>query len=275
MKYCEIVIGPPGSGKSTYVDKKIDYIKHRNPYVINLDPGNIYSDHYDYSITEKYTVGEYQKEHGKGPNASTKDILNDFVGDLNQFYYDRLEDNECYLLIDLPGQVEFLVNGNSLQSLIRLFSSKGYSVVVICLVDLVFFNHSPLSSYLFTYICVSLLEVPSICVISKCDNYHKIDFKYDLEKISKLEILLDTENESFDGFKNLQSKAFMKSIIEFLSNNPLFNYEILDYENKDTVRILQLIIDRCSGYVYDEEFQEEEEYPNISIDSIFDKYKKI
>lgn len=271
MKYCEIIIGPPGSGKSTYVDKKIDSIKNRNPYVINLDPGNINTEHYDYSITEKCTVTEYQKEYLKGPNASTKEILTDFVSNINQFYYDRLADNECYLLIDLPGQVEFLINGNSLQSLISTFSTKGYSVVIVCLVDLVFFNHSPLSSYLFTYICVSLLEVPYICVISKCDNFHKIDFKYDLEKVCKLEILFDSDNEAFDGFK---VKDFRKSIIGFLSDNPLFNYEILDYENENTMRLLQLTIDRCSGYIYDEEFTEDEEYHNIQIDSIFDRYKK-
>lgn len=260
MKYCEIIIGPPGSGKSTYVDKKIDLLKDRNPYLINLDPGNINTRHYDYSITEKYTVNQYQKEFNKGPNASTKDILSEFVSDLNSFYYEKLDDNVCYLIIDMPGQVEFLINGDSMSNLISLFTRKGYSVSVICLIDLVFFNHSPLSSYLFTLICVSLLEVPYVCVISKCDNFDKIGFNYDLEKITKLDIFNEKVNDKFT-----------QSIIQFLVENPLFRYEILDYDNENTLKYLQYIIDQSSGYIYDEDYSTD--YSKLDFEDLFSKYK--
>lgn len=41
MIYGEMIIGLPGSGKTTYIKYKKDFLYSRNIYTVNLDPGNI------------------------------------------------------------------------------------------------------------------------------------------------------------------------------------------------------------------------------------------
>jgi GPN-loop GTPase len=261
MKYCEIVIGPPGSGKSTYVQKKYDSVKHRNPYLVNLDPGNIHTDLYDYNI--QTSVKDYQIKNDKGPNGSTKDILSDFVNNIHDFYYEYIEDKENYFIFDLPGQVEFFIAGDSLSTMINFLSKKDINIVVVNLIDLVFFNTSLLSSYLFTYISICRMEVPFVCVITKCDKYHLYDMKYNLKEIASLSILdiLDPD------------KKYKKTVADFLNDYFVYNFQILNYEDENTECSLRLCIDRCSGYCFSDEFNEKETYfKKIDPDSLFDNY---
>ncbi|WUR02540.1 GPN-Loop GTPase 2 [Vairimorpha necatrix] len=263
MVYCEIVIGPPGSGKSTYVQQKALDIKHRSPFLINLDPGNIHTGLYDYNIST--TTKEYQIKNQKGPNGSTKDILHDFVMDIEDFYYTHLESNEDYLIFDLPGQVEFFIAGGSLSTLVNFLTKKDINVVIVNLIDLVFFNTALISSYLFTYISIYRMEVPFLCVISKCDKYLDYDMNYSLEDISNLTVL-DVLNPE---------KKFEKIATEFLKDYFVYNFQILNYNDKNSKLILQLNIDKCSGYCFTDEFDTNESYlKDIDSDKLFEPYNK-
>lgn len=263
MIYCEIVIGPPGSGKSTYVQKKAEDIKHRNPYLINLDPGNIYTGLYDYNVS--CTVKDYQIKNKMGPNGATKNILKDFVNNIEDFYYNFLENRENYLIIDLPGQVEFFITGDSLTRLIHFLTKKDINVVIVNLIDLVFFNTSLLPSYLFTYISIFRMEVPFICVISKCDKYNMYDMEYSLEDIASLKVLdLLKTNEKYE-----------KMVSSFLSDYFVYNFHVLNYKDKNTTKLLQLNIDKSSGYFFSEEFEERENYfKDLNPENIFELYNK-
>lgn len=289
MSFCEIIIGPPGSGKSTYVLEKSKRFNHRNLCLINLDPDNINKDFYNFNITG--SLKNHQTKNDVGPNGSTKELLNNFVSNFNGFYYDNLMDKFDYFILDLPGQVEFFINNDSLNNMIHFLSSKNVNVVVINMIDLVFFNTSLLSSYLFTYTSVYLLEVPYVCVISKCDKYFDYGMKYSLEDLvstNVLEKVLESDKENVDAriyneennfeesfkeekiinkdteFENDRkpspSKKFEKIATEFLLNYFNQSFMILNYEDEKTVNILQLAIDRCSGYCYKDEFEEKETY---------------
>ncbi|ADM11731.1 putative ATP binding protein [Encephalitozoon intestinalis ATCC 50506] len=266
MKYAEIIIGPPGSGKSTYVMNKKTWLSHRSPYTINLDPGNSNSKEFDYSICSISSSSVYQEKHDVGPNMSTKCILEEFVTRIDEFFRENIEDTDHYVLIDFPGQVEFFISSDIPNRIIRYLKRNGYSVVVLNLIDLVFFSnsHSLVSSYLISTLCLCLLESAQINIISKCDNWKSLEMEYPLEEIASLECL-----EEIPRKKKLYSE-----MISFVLNQGLLLYEILDYDNPDSVLNLQVGIDRASGLFFEDNYFDTEKITRIpSRDEVFSKYK--
>lgn len=254
--YGEIIIGPPGSGKSTYVQYKKEVLKDRNPYTINLDPGNNKSD-FDYDIKKYNTTQNYMQENSVGPNYSIKCILREFLNDYEYFLNVIKSNEDRYFIFDFPGQSEFFICDDTLRILTRKLQKEGFHFVVVNLIDLVFFieAHSIVSSYLFSTISMILLELPHVLVISKCDNVNKYE-GIDLRDI------IDSKMPSFE--KN----SFYECVVEVVENEALLSFEVCDYSNCDAMMYLQMIIDKASGYL----FNEEPYYETLDRDSIIDFY---
>ena len=110
MPFGEIVVGSPGSGKSTYCYGKHQLFTalNRPISIVNLDPAN---DNIPYpcaiDIASLITLQDAMTEHGLGPNGGML-----FCMEYLEANYDWLEDRlqelgkEAYVLFDLPGQVE-------------------------------------------------------------------------------------------------------------------------------------------------------------------------
>ncbi|RVD90549.1 ATP-binding protein [Tubulinosema ratisbonensis] len=257
MIFGEIIIGPPGSGKTTYIMKKKDQLT-RKIVTINLDPGNEL-EIFEYNIREFYQTDEFALKNEYGPNNAVKEILTLFTNNLND-HLSFIEDEDSYYIFDFPGQVEFFMVGDSLKKIFDFLIKKGVSLTVINLFDLVHFTtiNSTASAYLIATLCFLFLEVPQVCVISKCDNNNK--FKVDLDKVMNLEALKN-ENE------------FIQQVYEFVHNNSVLSFEMLDINNKDSIIYLQYVIDCCNGYLYNNEEKINEEYKDIKEkDSILEKY---
>lgn len=267
MKYAEVVIGPPGSGKSTYVATKKTLLSHRSPFSINLDPGNTNDKDFDYSICSVSSAHKYQQEHGVGPNMSAKCILDEFGAGIDEFFREHIEDTDHYLLLDFPGQVEFFISSSVPNTILQRLRSYGYSVVVVSLVDLVFFSntHSLISSYLTSTLCMALLDAPQVSVISKCDNWSKLDLKHPLEDIASLQAL-----EGIEGEPGLYGE-----MASFVRNQGLLLYEVLDYDNPDSVASLQIAIDKASGLFFEDDyFAIEKIEAVVSRDDVLSRYRQ-
>ena len=78
MPFGQIVIGPPGSGKSTYCNGLQQYLQlvGRNVAVVNLDPGN---DELPYEcavdITDLVSVETVMDEMSLGPNGGMLNLF--------------------------------------------------------------------------------------------------------------------------------------------------------------------------------------------------------
>ncbi|EJW05125.1 hypothetical protein EDEG_00772 [Edhazardia aedis USNM 41457] len=273
MIYGEIIIGPPGSGKSTYVQYKKELLKDRNVVSINLDPGNNYK-YFDYDIKQIGATQNFMIENDLGPNYSVKKILENFFENYDHSFLpffrnilkNKKEDECIYFLFDFPGQVEFFMVSSVLHDFCyKLQKELNFHLACVNLVDIIFFleEKTRISSYLCCTITMILLELPHVCVFSKCDNFKK------MKATCKNNINVEDLSFAFNINENLEDK-FSKSCIEIVENESLLNFEFLDYDNIDTLIYLQMIIDKANGFY----FNEEPSYEYVSKNKILEYYEK-
>lgn len=132
MPFGEVVIGSPGSGKSTYAHGKHQLFSalDRPISVVNLDPAN---ENIPYpcalDITSLITLDDVVNEHGLGPNGAML-----YCMEYLETNFDWLEENlkplgkDAYVVFDLPGQVELSTNHDSLKRIVEKLTKAGFRV---------------------------------------------------------------------------------------------------------------------------------------------------
>jgi len=132
MPFGEIVIGAPGSGKSTYCHGKFQLFTALNrPIAIaNLDPAN---DNLPYpcalNISSLITLQDAMDTHRLGPNGGML-----YCMEYLEANFDWLEEGlkelgkVAYVLFDLPGQVELSTNHESLKRIVQRLGKIGFRV---------------------------------------------------------------------------------------------------------------------------------------------------
>ena len=194
--YAQLVIGPPGAGKTTYCSGMSAFLKAsgRPCSVINLDPANEQVDgKYDCAIdiSELCSLEEVMEHFKLGPNGGLVYCMEFLEKNLDWLKEKLAHLSERYLIFDCPGQVELFTHHGSLKNIVRTLGKWGFRLTCVHLVD-AYYCADPA-----TYISASLLslstmlqlELPHINVLSKIDL---------LEKYDKLAFQLDFYKSAFD-----------------------------------------------------------------------------
>lgn len=116
--YGQLIVGPPGTGKSTYCFKMGEYLKAKfgadNVKVINLDPGN---DKLPYSceldVCSIITVEDVMERLKLGPNGSLlyamqfidENFQVEVLNKIPSLFSNANKGQPCWVLLDMPGQV--------------------------------------------------------------------------------------------------------------------------------------------------------------------------
>ena len=132
MPFGEIVIGSPGSGKSTYAFGKHQLFTtlNRPISIVNLDPAN---DSLPYpcaiDISTLITLQDVMDTYQLGPNGSMLYCM-EYLDANFDWLEDRLKElgPEAYIVFDLPGQVELSTNHASLKNIVQKLVKADYRV---------------------------------------------------------------------------------------------------------------------------------------------------
>ena len=120
----QVVIGPPGSGKTTYCLGMQEFLGKigRKVAVINLDPAN---DTLPYNctvdISDLITLSDVMEYLSLGPNGGLLYCM-EFLEKNFAWLQGRLQpllDDGYYFLFDCPGQVELYTHHNSVKTVVQ------------------------------------------------------------------------------------------------------------------------------------------------------------
>ncbi|PWN52449.1 hypothetical protein IE53DRAFT_326640 [Violaceomyces palustris] len=283
MPFGQLVIGSPGSGKTTYCHGMYQFLKAlgRPVKVVNLDPANVnlpYPCHVD--LNQLITVKDVMEEYELGPNAAMIYCVEYLEKNLD-WLMQRLFKNKVgkeggraeeegeevergmeYLLFDLPGQVELSTNHPSLRRIVsRLGKELDLRLVAVHLTDA---SHITDASRYVSLLLLALramltLELPHINVLSKVDLLgdrassgelsFNLDFYTQVQDLSYLENLLQQDG----GRRNPKFASLNRTICEIVEDYGLVQFETLSVEDKRSMFRLLQMLDKAVGYVYEEE----------------------
>ncbi|CAN1135659.1 GPN-loop GTPase QQT1 [Linum perenne] len=233
MVFGQVVIGPPGSGKTTYCNGLSQFLPliGRKVAVINLDPAND-SLPYDcaVNIEDLIKLSDVMAEHSLGPNG------------------------DHYLLFDFPGQVElFFLHTNAKNVIMKLIKKLNLRLTAVHLVDAHLCSDPSkyISGLLLSLSTMIHLELPHINVLSKIDlieSYGKLafnlDFYTDVHDLSYLQHHIEQDPRS------AKYRKLTKELCEVVENYSLVDFTTLDIQDKESVGNLVKLIDQSNGYIF-------------------------
>ena len=131
MPFAQLVVGPPGAGKSTYCNGMHQFMSAigRKASVVNLDPANDMIP-YPCAIDVRDLVKQEQimTEDQLGPNGSVLYALEELEQNFD-WLAERLNTlGTDYVLFDCPGQVELFTHHDSLRKIFFALQRLGFRV---------------------------------------------------------------------------------------------------------------------------------------------------
>ncbi|EST06462.1 hypothetical protein PSEUBRA_004362 [Kalmanozyma brasiliensis GHG001] len=202
MPFAQLVIGPPGSGKTTYCYGQYQFLSllSRPCSVVNLDPAN---DRLPYpcaiDINRLISVRDVMAELSLGPNAAMlycieylEKNVDWLIQELKRVMDDQRQgktgqiagqdDQETpvgpvgagfeYLIFDLPGQVELSTNHPALKRILETLEKQlGLRFVAVHLTDATHITDASryVSILILALRAMLTLELPHVNVLSKVD----------------------------------------------------------------------------------------------------------
>lgn len=258
-KFGQLVIGPPGAGKSTYCAAMSQLLGSlgRKVAVVNLDPANenmAYSPAID--VAELISLSDAMEGLGLGPNGGLvycMQYLRDNVEWLKEKIGGLAEGT--YLLIDCPGQVELYTCDNSVREIVESLGDASLDLRL-CAVHLVD-SHYCSDPAKFISVCLTALTtmlqvaLPHVNLLSKVDmveKFGKLQFSLDYyTEVLDLEYLLETFPQ--DNFTK-KYKALNAALTGLVSDYSLVNFIPCTVQSKEKMLAVSQAVDRANGYVF-------------------------
>lgn len=255
MPFGQLVIGPPGSGKTVYCDGMHQFLSAlgRQVCIINLDPAN---DGLPYpcsiNIAELISLQDVVDSSDLGPNGGLIYCMEYLEKNLDWLEEKLAAYPDHYLLFDCPGQVELYTHHKSVQTIVEKLLRKNYRLAAVHLVDSYYCSSAPtfVSVLLLTLSAMLQLEMPHVNVLSKIDllkQYDQLDFN-----LSFYTDVLDLQylHQYLDRGSSPSQARLNKAITDLIQDFDLVSFTPLNIQDKESVYKLVKQIDKTNGYVY-------------------------
>ncbi|KAL9022419.1 MAG: hypothetical protein Q9185_000325 [Variospora sp. 1 TL-2023] len=259
MPFAQLVIGPPGSGKSTYCDGMQQFLSAigRKCSVVNLDPAN---EHTSYpcalDIRSLVTLEEVMADEALGPNGGVLYALEELEHNVEWLQRGLDGLGEDYVLFDCPGQVELFTHHASLRNVFFRIQKMGYRLVALHLTDSYCLTLPSLyiSTLLLSLRSMLQLDLPHLNVLTKIDkiaSYGPLPF--DLEFYTEAQDLSDITPHLLEEnpvMRHPKFEGLNNAVIELVEDFGLVAFETLAVEDKKSMMTLLQAIDRAGGYAF-------------------------
>ena len=138
MTFGQVVVGPPGSGKSTYCNAVKEFLSSlgRRVLVVNLDPANDYLPYNaDVDISELISLEDTLGKLKMGPNGGLLYCMEVLEKNI-EWLHTKLtklcqnQNQDYYFLLDFPGQVELFTHHQTVKNVVMKMQRWGFKVMV-------------------------------------------------------------------------------------------------------------------------------------------------
>ena len=266
MRYAQLVIGPAGSGKSTYCSTLASHAETigRKVHVVNLDPA---AEHFTYEplfdVRDLIGVDDVMEdaEIKLGPNGGLvfcweylMDNTDWLEEQINAGTADGVEIDDDYILFDCPGQIELYTHMKVVRRFVDLLQSWNFRVCAVFLIDSHFMVDGAkfLSGAMAALSAMVNLEIPHVNVLSKIDLLGK-------EARKQLDVFLEPDTLALTSLSHSESgsaassfdqkyAALSESLGRVLDDYSLVKFVPLDINNEENISDLFLTIDNTIQY---------------------------
>ncbi|RLF06858.1 MAG: GTPase [Thermoprotei archaeon] len=216
------VVGPAGSGKSTFVASFADWLSSNEiPYItVNLDPAAEYTPYVpDVDVRAYVTARQVMEEYELGPNGAiiaSVDLMLNYVSSLKE----EVEESASggYVLVDTPGQMEVFAFRRSGAEVVRELAGEKCGVAFI--VDAaVSKSPSSFASQLFLASSVYYrFKMPQLNIFNKIDLLSEKELEEMLEWIRSPQALLNELERELAGEERLMIMGLLDAICGFVES---------------------------------------------------------
>ena len=244
-----LVVGPAGSGKSTFCQQLQTHCEtlKRRVHVINLDPA---AEHFGYpvaaDIRDLVSLEDVMSEMKLGPNGGLIYCMEYLVDNID-WLEEILEElgPEEYVLFDCPGQIELYSHCPAMGQVVQELQRLGFRLACAHLLDSQFV--ADVAKFISGVLCclsaMTSLELPHINVLSKCDL---------LPSRRSLEEFLDADATALSGMLNKgTSPAFYRlntAICDMIDEWSMVQFMPLDPRDPDTLELILAQLDNATQY---------------------------
>jgi len=259
MVFGQVVIGPPGSGKTTYCVGMQQYLEAlgRKVAVVNLDPAN---ENYTYPVAadihDLIDLDAAAAHCELGPNGALVYCFEYLEANLDWLVEKLAALSDCYVLIDMPGQVELYTHHPSVRNVLQALTGSLHNHRL-CAVHLVDAHHCADAAKFISVLLVTLstmvqLEMPQINLLSKVDlieAYGELDFNLDFYTDVQDPSRLLPFIEQQDGAFARRHAKLNEAVCELIDDFGLVHFGTLDIGSRESVGQVLRSADRAIGYI--------------------------
>uniref|UniRef100_A0AC35TTH5 GPN-loop GTPase 3 n=1 Tax=Rhabditophanes sp. KR3021 TaxID=114890 RepID=A0AC35TTH5_9BILA len=259
MKFGQLVVGPAGSGKSTYCHAMQQHIRAggRNCFVINLDPA---AETFKYEcaldVRELISVDDVQEDEELvlGPNGALVFCMEYLVNNLDWLNTELDAGDDDYFLFDCPGHLPVM------PKIVDALKQWDYNICCCFLLDTHFVldGNKFIAGALTTLATMVSLEVPAVNILTKQDllsDRNKELVETFLEN-SATSIIQDEEYTKWDQ----KHKKLTEAIGSVLEDYSLVKFQPLNIQDEESIADLLIVIN--NSIQYGEDLEVKDNYPD-------------